>query len=164
MMKHPLIITILIPCCLILMGCPYKSKNPVDDTQRQERSEFCGTWTDFQAPEKKYTVSYLKNGKYHVLESAMKSEGEEVKKLYYGTISVVGREQFLNLEDTSQKEPGFYMYKILYLNSTKLVLLPLSGKWMPDLDQKGQLKAWLVKFKDVANFYEQDDLGVYVRQ
>ena len=162
-MKKQLYILLLIPFCITLMGCPYKSQFPIDTSRQIEDKLLIGGWKDFSSIEKSYDIRFIKNSRFTILEKSRRSGNRTDEKMYFGTTSSITGTRFLNLYDTTKDDTGYYIYKIVALTATKLVLIPISEKNAPVFEKEGMLKNWLIQNKDLPNFYSLEDMKVFVR-
>lgn len=144
----------LMALAVLLGGCPYESKVPLDKPSIKINEDLLG---NYRAEKDKlhYTVNRLNKFTYKIDEQ--KDSGEV--KIYYGYLSNVGKEQFLNVYDPAETTPEYMFYKVATAPDGKTITLSSVTENIDEKFEKAEdLKAFFEKNKDLSFFFEKEDL------
>lgn len=145
---------VLFTLAIMLGGCPYESKVPIDKPAIKINTALLGYWDDAREKER-YTVNQIDDFTYKI--DQRKDSGEV--KIYNAYLSSVGKDLFLNIYNPAETAPKFMFYKIAIAEGAKAVTLSSVTENIDEMFERPEdLKAFFEKNKSLSFFYEKEDI------
>ncbi len=152
----------LIALCILLGGCPYESKVPIDSPSVKINPALLGKWEPKSSSGNHYVVSKLDDYNYKIEE---KKKDSKEPAIYQAYLSNVDGDIFINLykvkDEMGQK---FFFYKVtLNKSETKVTLAPVTENIDEVFEKSEELKAFFQKNKNLSFFFEKEE-DVFIKE
>ncbi len=144
----------LIAMAVLIGGCPYASKFPIDAASVKINPALLGKWEPKSSANDIYLIGKQDDFHYKV-ERRSKEDGKPA--FYVAYCSLVDGETFLNLKNADE-ENMYYLYKLeLNSSNTKITLKSVTGNIDEKFETAAQLKEFIKKYKSLSFFYDKDE-------
>ncbi len=152
----------LVAICILLGGCPYESKVPIDNATVKVNSALLGKWKPKSGSEDRYTVSKVDEYTYKI-----EKKKKDVKEpdIYKAFLSHIDEDVFLNLYEAKENiEQRYFFYKVsLNKSETKVTLSPVTENIDEVFEKPEDLKAFFQKNKGLSFFFEKEE-EVFIKE
>ena len=148
---------------LLLSGCPYTAKFPIDKGITPLRKDLLGRWRASSTGNKAdgddwYTVAPKDNYTYKITRT---SPADKKAAYYEATLSIVGTDTFLNLRNADEAN-NYFLYKISKPSAGKVVLSEVTNNIAEQFTQPKQLHDFVTKYHQLSFFYNKET-STYLR-
>lgn len=151
----------LVLLAVFLGGCPYGSKVPIDEPSVKINNALVGKWEPKAMSDNIYTVSKSSDFSYKIVRTSKKSTDVVNYSAY---VSDVDGDTFLNIEDESDSDKKYYLYKlVLNSSSTKATLMPVTENIDEVFTTSADLKSFIRKYRNLSFFFEKEE-DVYIKE
>jgi hypothetical protein len=160
-MLKPRLIFPLIALAVLLGGCPYESKVPLDNPSVKINPALLGKW-EAKSSSDNYNVTKADEYNYKIVE---KKKDSKEAAVYKGYLSNVDGDVFLNLyEAKNDEEKKFFFYKVtLNKSATKVTLASATENIDETFEKPEELKAFFQKNKNISFFFEKEE-QVFIKE
>lgn len=146
--------TMVILMAILLTGCPYKAKFPIDGPAISIDKSLLGKWKTSKSTKDYWEIKQGSNTKmYKILDwkwSRSKKKYDKPKK-YTAHWSKAGGEKFLNIKIDSSN----YIFYRMAQKGAGWWADPITGNIRTKLKNSGQLKAFITKHHKMGFLYEK---------
>lgn len=159
MKKNLLPLFILAFAVMIIMGCPYASKVPIDQPSVKVQKELIGKWVKAGDQTKEnpefFVISAIGDLKYNIIKNEYNSYDSAYKEtIYISHISKVGNLEFMNMQQDGKGD--YYLYRI-DLGQGEFTLYELTDNIDEKFNTSEELKAFIQKNMNLSFFYNKDE-------
>ncbi len=150
--------------CLVLMGCPYESKIPLDTAENSKPDKaLVGKWEEKDSDSYLWTCS-LDGNQYRIEKKSTDGESEE-PTIYIGFLSDVSGIQFLNVYEQDYSEDRKYMiWKLEKKGEDRLKFKAMTDNVTEEFTESGEFKAFVKKHMETSFFYNKDDEKTFYKE
>ena len=140
---------------ILLMGCPYSSKVPVDAANEKLDKNLFGKWVkegNDEHPE--YLVISEKEGNTYEIDK-FSWENEEYKQEKQSMhLTTIGNTVFMNMQ--KENDNNYYLHK-MEIEGDKITVFEVTDNIDEKFDDSEALKEFVSKYKDLSFFYNKDE-------
>ena len=152
-MKKLVTLTGILALCILLSGCPYETKVPIDNPTVKINPKLIGTWEE-QKDHDVYKVTRQDEFTY-AIEEIEKEKNKVDHNIAY--LSEVNGVTFLNLSENkpSGSEKKYQLYKIEMRGDDLIRVFPVTENIREQFTSSGELKKFIGGNKKNSYFFEQ---------
>jgi len=159
MKKNLLPLIILAFAVIIITGCPYASKVPIDQPSVKVQKELIGKWVKAGDQTKEnpefFVISPIGDVKYNIVKNEYNTYDSAYKEtIYISHISKVGNLEFMNMQQDGKGD--YYLYRI-DLGQGEFTLYELTDNIDEKFNTSEELKAFIQKNMNLSFFYNKDE-------
>lgn len=144
----------LIVITVLIGGCPYASKFPIDAASVKVNPAILGKWEPKSSADDLYFIGKQDDFHYKI-EKRTKDNNKPT--FYSAHASIIDGETFLNIKNADE-ENMYYLYKLeLNSSNTKITLKSVTGNIDEKFETAAQLKEFIQKYKSLSFFYDKDE-------
>lgn len=154
-MKRHLLYSGLIALWLLLPGCPYESKVPIDPPSVKINNALLGSWFDQSNKNAVYHISKQDEYGYHVVVTDAEKDEHEI---YHAYTSLVKGTTFLNItKEQPGKTPSAYLlYKLEVMGDQKITLSEVTENIDETFATSSELKKYIGANMKNSYFFGKD--------
>jgi hypothetical protein len=163
-MKNILVKSFMMLSILTLFtACPYESGIPIDKPSVKVYNDLLGKWIRTSDQESDnptyYIISKIDDFWVKINKNEFNSSDSTYSQTNYSAyISVIGKTDFLNIQEEGQVT--FYLYKFV-LSNNQLSLFELTDNIDEHFTDSEELKAFIAKYQDLSFFFNKDEEVYY---
>lgn len=142
---------------MVLMGCPYESKLPLDtaDKSKPDKS-LCKEWDEKDNDDDIWKCE-LDGNQYKITKKSLESP-EEDPTVYFGWLTQVGEAQFLNVYEQSYEDKSYMLWKMVKKGEgDRIKFMAVTDNITEEFTTSEDLKAFVKKNMELSFFYNKDD-------
>lgn len=149
---------------LLLMGCPYESKIPLDSASNSKPDKaLVGKWEEKDSDSYLWTCS-LDGNQYRIEKKSTDGDSDE-PTIYVGFLSDVAGTQFLNVYEQDYSEDRKYMiYRMEKKGEDRIKFKAMTDNVTEEFTTSEEFKTFVKKNMEVSFFYNKDDEKVFYKE
>lgn len=149
---------------MVLMGCPYESKLPLDTADKSKPDKALeGKWEEKESTD--YTWSCKMDGNQYRIEKKSIESSEDEPTIYFGWLTQVGDAQFLNVYEQSYDDKSYMLYKYEKKGDGERVKFKaVTDNITEEFTTSEDLKAFVKKNMELTFFYNKDDEKTFYKE
>ena len=155
-MKTRIYISILFLFSFMLMGCPYESEVPIDQPQVKVDKNLIGKWVvqndDNKQPDY-LEITKADEMKYQIDLYSWENDHYNMER-YYSFISILGDQNFMNVQSEGETKYGLYKY---LLESKSLTVIEVTDNIDEKFENSKELKAFIKENMNLSFLYNKDE-------
>jgi len=150
----------LLALTIALGGCPYGSKQFIDNPTVAVDAKLLGKWETTKGTAKTFTVTKIDAYTYSIASKTTQT-GETTE--YKAFESNVEGDRFLNIKENNSQDGKYYFYRIkLGADYSKIILQPVTENIDEVFNTPEELKAYIAKNKSLSFFFDRNE-EVYIK-
>lgn len=148
---------------IILTGCPYESKVPVDDALNGKiDATLPGKYKEKSSEDYIYEITSEGN-QYRITKKKLNSEDEPT--FYLGFTSMVGTNQYINIrEEGSSTDIRYYIYKMEVRGDGLIKLKGVSDNITEEFANSAEFRAFIKKYENLSFFFDKDEEKTFYKE
>lgn len=139
----------------VLTGCPYNSEIALSKAETKAPDYLIGNWGITESTTGDVTKVTRGTGNELKVERVNGDDGAST--IYFGHITMINNEMFLNLAEKSDFGTTYYFYKIEKVSDTNFKLFSVTGNIREVFDNSEKLKAFFASNMQNSYFFDSGE-------
>lgn len=150
---------------LVLMGCPYESKMPLDTADKSKPDKaLVGKWEEKDSDD--YIWKCEMDGNQYRIEKKSLEDSESEPTIYIGWLTDIGGKPFLNVyEQDYSSDRTYYFYAMEKKGEgDRLKFKAVTDNITEEFATGEEMKAFFKKHMETSFFYNKDDEKTFYKE
>lgn len=149
---------------MVLMGCPYESKLPLDSADKSKPDkDLVGKWEEKDSDD--YTWKCEMDGNQYRIEKKSVESSDDEPTIYIGWLTDVGGTPFMNVyEQDYSSDRSYMLYKMVKKSEDRIKFMAVTDNITEEFTTSEELKTFVKKNMELSFFYNKDDEKTFYKE